>query len=214
MFPQRINRSFYFYHYWFSISLLLAQLVYSIFTYRGDLAVLQIYPAYQAYMERLASAIEPLLDAPPVNIPGVTTGSLRKRVAALRTLKPLLQTGIENIAFNSPADFIRYIITTMLPPCGWCIYLLYISAKTLHLSGSLDSHNTIKLNILIFYSPWIYFETNVFFLNLGISAVTPSDNWSALLRKLFHPMAIRKHVLHSILNLNIPHFSYHVCSIE
>ncbi|XP_033880184.2 pyridine nucleotide-disulfide oxidoreductase domain-containing protein 2 isoform X1 [Acipenser ruthenus] len=55
----------------------------------------QSYPAYQAYMERLASAIEPLLDAPPVNIPGVTTGSLRKRVAALRTLKPLLQTGIK-----------------------------------------------------------------------------------------------------------------------
>ncbi|MBN3295864.1 PYRD2 protein, partial [Amia calva] len=53
------------------------------------------YPAYQAYMEKLASAIDPLLDAPPVNIPGMTQGSLRKRLAALWTLRPLLQTGLK-----------------------------------------------------------------------------------------------------------------------
>ncbi|MBN3326713.1 PYRD2 protein, partial [Atractosteus spatula] len=53
------------------------------------------YPVYQAHMDKLASAIEPLLDAMPVNIPGVTKGSLKKRLSALRTVRPLLQTGLK-----------------------------------------------------------------------------------------------------------------------
>nr|XP_015202056.1 PREDICTED: pyridine nucleotide-disulfide oxidoreductase domain-containing protein 2 [Lepisosteus oculatus] len=53
------------------------------------------YPVYQAHMDNLASAIEPLLDAMPVNIPGITKGSLKKRLSALKTLRPLLQTGLK-----------------------------------------------------------------------------------------------------------------------
>lgn len=50
-------------------------------------------------MEKLASAIHPLLDAPPVDIPGVIEGSLRKRMAALKSLKPLVKSGT-NLEFS------------------------------------------------------------------------------------------------------------------
>ncbi|KAI9535339.1 Pyridine nucleotide-disulfide oxidoreductase domain-containing protein 2 [Dissostichus eleginoides] len=52
------------------------------------------FPEFVAYLDKLASAIHPLLDAPPVDIPGVTTGSLRKRLAAAKTLKPILKCGL------------------------------------------------------------------------------------------------------------------------
>lgn len=51
------------------------------------------YPDYVAHLEKLACAIHPLLDAPPVDIPGITEGSLRKRIAAMRSLKPLVKSG-------------------------------------------------------------------------------------------------------------------------
>lgn len=51
------------------------------------------YPEYVAHLEKLACAIHPLLDAPPVDIPGVIEGSLRKRIAAMKTLKPLVKSG-------------------------------------------------------------------------------------------------------------------------
>uniref|UniRef100_A0A672IIK3 Pyridine nucleotide-disulfide oxidoreductase domain-containing protein 2 n=1 Tax=Salarias fasciatus TaxID=181472 RepID=A0A672IIK3_SALFA len=42
---------------------------------------------FLAHLEKLAAAVHPLLDAPPVDIPGVTAGSFRKRLAAAHTLK-------------------------------------------------------------------------------------------------------------------------------
>uniref|UniRef100_A0A672IKJ9 Pyridine nucleotide-disulfide oxidoreductase domain-containing protein 2 n=1 Tax=Salarias fasciatus TaxID=181472 RepID=A0A672IKJ9_SALFA len=45
------------------------------------------YPEFLAHLEKLAAAVHPLLDAPPVDIPGVTAGSFRKRLAAAHTLK-------------------------------------------------------------------------------------------------------------------------------
>lgn len=65
------------------------------------------YPDYVAHLEKLACAIHPLLDAPPVDIPGITEGSLRKRIAAMRSLKPLVKSGtpseflINNLKVNS-----------------------------------------------------------------------------------------------------------------
>uniref|UniRef100_A0A8B9LEZ4 Pyridine nucleotide-disulfide oxidoreductase domain-containing protein 2 n=1 Tax=Astyanax mexicanus TaxID=7994 RepID=A0A8B9LEZ4_ASTMX len=55
----------------------------------------KIFPEYVAHLEKLACAIHPLLDAPPVDIPGVTQGSLRNRIAALKSLKPLVQSGLK-----------------------------------------------------------------------------------------------------------------------
>ncbi|XP_039630524.1 pyridine nucleotide-disulfide oxidoreductase domain-containing protein 2 isoform X1 [Polypterus senegalus] len=51
------------------------------------------YPLYQTHMEKIANAIEPLLDAPPVNIAGIFSGALKEKLVALRTFMPLLQTG-------------------------------------------------------------------------------------------------------------------------
>ncbi|MFT7805847.1 pyridine nucleotide-disulfide oxidoreductase domain-containing protein 2 isoform X1 [Arapaima gigas] len=53
------------------------------------------YPMFQNHLNKLACAIHPLLDAPPLDIAGITEGSLRRRAAALRTLRPLLQCGME-----------------------------------------------------------------------------------------------------------------------
>uniref|UniRef100_A0A671KN96 Pyridine nucleotide-disulfide oxidoreductase domain-containing protein 2 n=1 Tax=Sinocyclocheilus anshuiensis TaxID=1608454 RepID=A0A671KN96_9TELE len=53
----------------------------------------KVYPDFLSYLERLACAIHPLLDAPPVDIPGLTQGSLRKKISALSSLKPLVKSG-------------------------------------------------------------------------------------------------------------------------
>uniref|UniRef100_A0A7N8YPD2 Pyridine nucleotide-disulfide oxidoreductase domain-containing protein 2 n=1 Tax=Mastacembelus armatus TaxID=205130 RepID=A0A7N8YPD2_9TELE len=53
------------------------------------------FPNYLAHLEKLAGAIHLLLDAPPVDIPGVTTGSLRKRLAAAKTLMPIVRCGLK-----------------------------------------------------------------------------------------------------------------------
>lgn len=55
--------------------------------------LLKVYPDFLCYLERLACAIHPLLDAPPVDIPGLTQRSLRKKISALRSLKPLVKSG-------------------------------------------------------------------------------------------------------------------------
>ncbi|MCI4376442.1 hypothetical protein PGIGA_G00188460 [Pangasianodon gigas] len=65
------------------------------------------YPEYVAHLEKLACAIHPLLDAPPVDIPGITEGSLRKRIAAMKSLKPLVKSGLK-LGKNIP-DFYELI---------------------------------------------------------------------------------------------------------
>uniref|UniRef100_A0A3P8V9Y9 Pyridine nucleotide-disulfide oxidoreductase domain-containing protein 2 n=1 Tax=Cynoglossus semilaevis TaxID=244447 RepID=A0A3P8V9Y9_CYNSE len=54
----------------------------------------QAYPDFTAHLEKLVEAVYPLLDGPPVNIPGVTSGSLRTRLAAAKTLIPAVKFGL------------------------------------------------------------------------------------------------------------------------
>ncbi|XP_061693442.1 pyridine nucleotide-disulfide oxidoreductase domain-containing protein 2 [Syngnathoides biaculeatus] len=53
------------------------------------------FSEFNLHLEKLADAIHPLLDAPPVDIPGVTTGSLRRRLAAAKSLKPVVKCGLK-----------------------------------------------------------------------------------------------------------------------
>lgn len=53
----------------------------------------QAFPKYEAFMNRMALAIEPLLDAAPVDTEAFHRGSLLQRLQALSKLKPLLQAG-------------------------------------------------------------------------------------------------------------------------
>uniref|UniRef100_A0A8C1TTJ9 Pyridine nucleotide-disulfide oxidoreductase domain-containing protein 2 n=1 Tax=Cyprinus carpio TaxID=7962 RepID=A0A8C1TTJ9_CYPCA len=86
-------------------------------TLGGDLAKTQqeiakfsekdVYPDFLSYLERLACAIHPLLDAPPVDIPGLTQGSLRKKITALGSLKPLVKSGLK-LGKNIP-DFYELV---------------------------------------------------------------------------------------------------------
>lgn len=55
--------------------------------------VFQAFPKYEAFMNRLASAVDPLLDAAPVDMEAFRRGSLLQRLRALSTLAPLLQAG-------------------------------------------------------------------------------------------------------------------------
>ncbi|XP_061914158.1 pyridine nucleotide-disulfide oxidoreductase domain-containing protein 2 [Entelurus aequoreus] len=68
----------------------------------------EAFSGFVLYLEKLAAAIHPLLDAPPVDIPGITSGSWRKRLAAAKTLKPVVKCGLK-LGRNIP-DF--YEITT------------------------------------------------------------------------------------------------------
>ncbi|XP_062436389.1 pyridine nucleotide-disulfide oxidoreductase domain-containing protein 2 [Rhea pennata] len=54
----------------------------------------QAYPEYEAFMGGLVSAIDPLLDAPPVDAGALGRGTLLQRLRALRALRPLLRTGL------------------------------------------------------------------------------------------------------------------------
>ncbi|XP_075390601.1 pyridine nucleotide-disulfide oxidoreductase domain-containing protein 2 [Tenrec ecaudatus] len=54
----------------------------------------QAFPRYEEFMNRLASAIDPLLDAAPVDISAFQHGSWLQRLKALSTLRPLLQAGL------------------------------------------------------------------------------------------------------------------------
>ncbi|XP_042288666.1 pyridine nucleotide-disulfide oxidoreductase domain-containing protein 2 [Thunnus maccoyii] len=53
------------------------------------------FPGFVEHLDKLAAAIHPLLDAPPVDIPGVTAGSLRTRLAAAKTLMPIVKCGLK-----------------------------------------------------------------------------------------------------------------------
>ncbi|KAG8523508.1 Pyridine nucleotide-disulfide oxidoreductase domain-containing protein 2 [Galemys pyrenaicus] len=53
----------------------------------------QAFPKYEAFMNRLALAVDPLLDAAPVDMEAFQQGPLLQRLKSLSTLKPLLQAG-------------------------------------------------------------------------------------------------------------------------
>ncbi|XP_008586872.1 PREDICTED: pyridine nucleotide-disulfide oxidoreductase domain-containing protein 2 isoform X2 [Galeopterus variegatus] len=53
----------------------------------------QAFPRYEKFMSRLVLAIEPLLDAAPVDVVAFRRGSLLQRLKALSTLRPLLKAG-------------------------------------------------------------------------------------------------------------------------
>ncbi|RLV88156.1 hypothetical protein DV515_00015584, partial [Chloebia gouldiae] len=54
----------------------------------------QAYPEYEAFMGHMVLALDPLLDAPPVDTAALGKGSLLQQLRSLRTLKPLLQAGL------------------------------------------------------------------------------------------------------------------------
>lgn len=54
----------------------------------------QVYVDFVAHLEKLAAAVHPLLDAPPVDIPGITAGPLRNRLAAMKTCIPVVKCGV------------------------------------------------------------------------------------------------------------------------
>ncbi|MED6251724.1 Pyridine nucleotide-disulfide oxidoreductase domain-containing protein 2 [Ataeniobius toweri] len=70
------------------------------------------YPEFLAHLEKLATAIHPLLDSPPVDICGVTAGSLRKRLAAAKTLMPVVKCGLK-LGGNIP-DFYEIITAPIM----------------------------------------------------------------------------------------------------
>ncbi|GAB1302437.1 Pyridine nucleotide-disulfide oxidoreductase domain-containing protein 2 [Apodemus speciosus] len=53
----------------------------------------QAFPRYEEFMRRLVLAIDPLLDAAPVDTTAFQRGSLLQRLRALSTLRPLLKAG-------------------------------------------------------------------------------------------------------------------------
>nr|XP_057914576.1 pyridine nucleotide-disulfide oxidoreductase domain-containing protein 2 [Doryrhamphus excisus] len=67
---------------------------------------------FTLHLEKLAAAIHPLLDAPPVDIPGVTSGSMRKRLSAAKTLKPVVKCGLK-LGRNIP-DFYEIITAPIM----------------------------------------------------------------------------------------------------
>ncbi|CAG6017191.1 unnamed protein product [Menidia menidia] len=76
------------------------------------------YPEFIAHLEKLAGAIHPLLDNPPVDIPGFTAGSLRKRLAAAKTLMPVVKCGLK-LGRNFP-DFYEIITAPIMKIlCKW-----------------------------------------------------------------------------------------------
>ncbi|KAM8858606.1 pyridine nucleotide-disulfide oxidoreductase domain-containing protein 2 [Spinachia spinachia] len=72
----------------------------------------KVFPAFNAYLEMLAGTIHPLLDAPPVDIPGVTSGSPVKRLKAAKTLMPLVKCGWK-LGKNIP-DFYEIITAPIM----------------------------------------------------------------------------------------------------
>lgn len=70
------------------------------------------YPEFIEYLEKLAAAVHPLLDAPPVDIPGITAGSFRKRLTAAKTLKPIIQCGMK-LGRNIP-DFYEIVTAPIM----------------------------------------------------------------------------------------------------
>ncbi|XP_073210766.1 pyridine nucleotide-disulfide oxidoreductase domain-containing protein 2 isoform X2 [Lepidochelys kempii] len=54
----------------------------------------QAYPKYEAFLSRLVSALDPLLDAAPVDPSAWSQGPLLQRLRALRGLQPLMRAGL------------------------------------------------------------------------------------------------------------------------
>ncbi|XP_078499685.1 pyridine nucleotide-disulfide oxidoreductase domain-containing protein 2 [Lissotriton helveticus] len=52
------------------------------------------FPEYEDFMNRLVFAIDPLLDAAPLDAAAMTQGSLRQRLHAFSALRPLLKAGL------------------------------------------------------------------------------------------------------------------------
>nr|XP_060624184.1 pyridine nucleotide-disulfide oxidoreductase domain-containing protein 2 isoform X2 [Anolis sagrei ordinatus] len=53
----------------------------------------QAFPKYEAFMSRLVSAIDPLLDTSPVDLAVLSKGSLLQRLKTLQGLRPLIRAG-------------------------------------------------------------------------------------------------------------------------
>ncbi|XP_076016995.1 pyridine nucleotide-disulfide oxidoreductase domain-containing protein 2 [Genypterus blacodes] len=70
------------------------------------------FPDFVTHLDKLAEAIHPLLDAPPVDIPGITSGSLRKRLNAAKTLMPIVKCGLK-LGRNLP-DFYEIITAPVM----------------------------------------------------------------------------------------------------
>uniref|UniRef100_A0A8C8M9M8 Pyridine nucleotide-disulfide oxidoreductase domain-containing protein 2 n=1 Tax=Oncorhynchus tshawytscha TaxID=74940 RepID=A0A8C8M9M8_ONCTS len=70
------------------------------------------YPEFITHLDKLAVAIHPLLDSPPVDIAGLTGGALRRRIAALRSALPLVQCGLK-LGKNIP-DFYEIITAPIM----------------------------------------------------------------------------------------------------
>ncbi|XP_056465109.1 pyridine nucleotide-disulfide oxidoreductase domain-containing protein 2 [Gadus chalcogrammus] len=70
------------------------------------------YGEFNAYLDKLASAAQPLLDAPPVDIIGLTSGSLRTRITAAKTLMPLVKCGLK-LGKNIP-DFYEIVTAPIM----------------------------------------------------------------------------------------------------
>ncbi|XP_063818360.1 pyridine nucleotide-disulfide oxidoreductase domain-containing protein 2 isoform X2 [Pseudophryne corroboree] len=54
----------------------------------------QAYPEYEHFMNLLVSAIDPLIDAPPVDTAALAQGPLMRRLKSLYALRPLIKAGI------------------------------------------------------------------------------------------------------------------------
>ncbi|XP_028586423.2 pyridine nucleotide-disulfide oxidoreductase domain-containing protein 2 isoform X3 [Podarcis muralis] len=54
---------------------------------------LKAFPKYEAFMNRLVSAIDPLLDTCPLDVAGFSQGSLLQKLRALRGLRALIRAG-------------------------------------------------------------------------------------------------------------------------
>ncbi|XP_046870071.1 pyridine nucleotide-disulfide oxidoreductase domain-containing protein 2 isoform X2 [Hypomesus transpacificus] len=70
------------------------------------------FPEFVTHLEKLAGAIHPLLDAPPVDIPGIMGGSLTKRLVALKTLIPMVKCGMK-LGKNIP-DFYEIVTAPIM----------------------------------------------------------------------------------------------------
>ncbi|KAG7261793.1 hypothetical protein CRUP_030645 [Coryphaenoides rupestris] len=70
------------------------------------------YGEFNAYLDKLACAAHPLLDAPPVDVVGLTSGSLRTRLTAASTLMPLVKCGLK-LGKNIP-DFYEIITAPIM----------------------------------------------------------------------------------------------------
>uniref|UniRef100_A0A8C5EHH3 Pyridine nucleotide-disulfide oxidoreductase domain-containing protein 2 n=1 Tax=Gouania willdenowi TaxID=441366 RepID=A0A8C5EHH3_GOUWI len=94
------------------------------------------YPEFVAHLEKLAAAVHPLLDAPPVDIPGLTAGSLRKRMTAAKTLKPLVKCGLK-LGGNIP-DFYELVTAPIMKVCVYFMFPNRLYVLLHHVMGELE----------------------------------------------------------------------------